>query len=389
MSFLNLRISGRLYAGFGALVLFCAGLAAFGVWQLGEIRAQVATMTLQSNNTIGAGEIATELQAIRRAILRYAFDNDDKSFTEAETRLNKSTELLDAAVKATIAEERRAVYRDIAKDVEELKAKRLALGDAVNQMIDGRALLFADGDKLAADVQKFVKAAEGTDFSQEAAPLEAKVLLVEVASWRMLSTRASSGIATFKTNLARALEHIEALESADLPPKLAAPLKEIKASIIKYGEAFEKTGSSLLRGDELNYKAVIPLTVGAIGKLDGVIESIGKAFKKTTADTDDRIDGTITMQEAVAGAAVLLGLMIAFLIARGIIGPLSGLTSGMKELAGGNFGVVLPGLDRKDEVGDMAQAVETFKVKAEEKAQRKPKPRRPRIRSPPSSARPT
>jgi methyl-accepting chemotaxis protein len=65
---------------------------------------------------------------------------------------------------------------------------------------------------------------------------------------------------------------------------------------------------------------------------------------------------------------VLLGLVIAFLIARGIIKPLSGLTSGMKELAGGNFGVVLPGLDRKDEVGDMAQAVETFKVKAAEKA---------------------
>jgi HAMP domain-containing protein len=70
----------------------------------------------------------------------------------------------------------------------------------------------------------------------------------------------------------------------------------------------------------------------------------------------------------VAGAAVLLGLLIAFLIARGIIGPLSGLTSGMKELAGGNFGVVLPGLNRTDEVGDMAQAVETFKVKTEEKA---------------------
>jgi methyl-accepting chemotaxis protein len=70
----------------------------------------------------------------------------------------------------------------------------------------------------------------------------------------------------------------------------------------------------------------------------------------------------------VAGAAVLIGLLIAFVIARGIIGPLSGLTSSMKELAAGNFGVVLPGLDRKDEVGDMAQAVETFKVKAEEKA---------------------
>ena len=40
----------------------------------------------------------------------------------------------------------------------------------------------------------------------------------------------------------------------------------------------------------------------------------------------------------------------------------------MRELAEGNFEVVLPGLGRGDEVGDMAQAVETFKVKAEQKA---------------------
>src|SRR6202043_612990 len=106
----------------------------------------------------------------------------------------------------------------------------------------------------------------------------------------------------------------------------------------------------------------------AIGKVDAVKESITKAFENTKAQTEDRISSTVTMQEVVAVAASLLGLLIAFLIARGIIGPLSGLTAGMKELAGGNFGVVLPGLDRKDEVGDMAQAVETFKVKDEEKA---------------------
>ena len=34
----------------------------------------------------------------------------------------------------------------------------------------------------------------------------------------------------------------------------------------------------------------------------------------------------------------------------------------------GNFSVVLPEFDRKDEMGDMARAVETFKVKAEQKA---------------------
>lgn len=72
MSFLNLRIRGRLYGGFGALVLFGIATAVFAVWQLSAINAQVAALTLQSNNTIRVEEIATELQAIRRAVLRYA-----------------------------------------------------------------------------------------------------------------------------------------------------------------------------------------------------------------------------------------------------------------------------------------------------------------------------
>jgi methyl-accepting chemotaxis protein len=368
MSFLNLRIRGRLYGGFAALLLFCAGLAGFAVWQLGELRTQIAALELQSSNTIRVGEIATDLQAIRRAILRYTFDHDEKSYTEADTRLKKASDLLVEAGKTTKSEERRAAYKEIAKNVEELKAKRLALGDAVNQLVAGRASLFADGDKMAEDVQKFVDAAAKTDYAPSAASLEANVLLVRIANWRMLATRDPKGFATFKTNTEKAQAQIAIFEKADLPPNLAALLANVKTGVAKYVEAFNKSGPNLVAGDDLYYRAVTPLTVDAIGKLDGVKESIGKAFAKTNADTEGLISTTITMQEVVAGAAVLLGLLIAFFIARGIIGPLSGLTSGMKELAGGNFGVVLPGLDRKDEVGDMAQAVETFKVKAEEKA---------------------
>jgi methyl-accepting chemotaxis protein len=368
MSFLNLRIRGRLYGGFGALLVFCAALAGFAVWQLWGIETQVGMMTLQSKNTIRVGDIATELQATRRGLLRYTFDQDEASFAESEKRLSKITDLLEEAVRTTIVEERRAVYKAAGKEIAELKTKRVALGDAIKQMLAGRNLLFTDGDKMAADVQKLVDAADKTDFSHEAAALEAKVLLLRVANWRMLATRDSKGLETFKTNLAKAQQQIVELEKASLPSNLAALLASVKASVIKYAEAFEKTGPNLVLGDELYYKAITPLIVGTIEKLDNVKASIGQAFEKTTAETQGRITGTVTMQEIVAGAAVLLGVLIAFFIARGITGPLSGLTSGMKELAGGNFGVVLPGLDRKDEVGDMAQAVETFKVKAEEKA---------------------
>jgi hypothetical protein len=66
----NLRISGRLYAGFGILLLFIAALAGVGIRQLGAIGDSVAVMTLQSKNTVRVGEITTDLQAIRRGVER-------------------------------------------------------------------------------------------------------------------------------------------------------------------------------------------------------------------------------------------------------------------------------------------------------------------------------
>jgi methyl-accepting chemotaxis protein len=63
---------------------------------------------------------------------------------------------------------------------------------------------------------------------------------------------------------------------------------------------------------------------------------------------------------------VLIGMCFfsTFTIAR----PIRALSRSMLELADGNFGVVLPGLGRGDEIGEVAGAVERFKVKAQEKA---------------------
>jgi len=324
-------------------------------------------MSLQSKNTIRVGEIMTELQAIRWAILRYTFDQDEASIAESEKRLARVGELLDQAVASTKNEERKANYREAAKDIADLKTKRTELMDAVKAMLAGRTVLYAEGDKMAADVQKFVDTVRGTPFEHNANVLESRVLLVRVANWRTLATRDAKGFATFKAKVVKTNDQIAALEKLDLSPELQGSLATVKSGVAKYAEAFDKTGPNLVRGDELYYHSITPVVVNAVEKMDKVKDAIDAAFAKTTEETHDRIFSTVSAQEMVAGLAVLLGLAIAYLIARGIIRPLNGLTAGMKKLAGGDFAVILPGLDRKDEVGDMAQAVETFKVKAEEK----------------------
>src|ERR1700760_1639885 len=101
------KISGRLYAGFGALVLFGVGLAIFAVWQLGAIQGQVGVMDRQSVNNARAIEISAELHGFRGAILRYAFEQDEPSFAESAKRLDTVTALVEDATRQTASEERR------------------------------------------------------------------------------------------------------------------------------------------------------------------------------------------------------------------------------------------------------------------------------------------
>lgn len=71
----------------------------------------------------------------------------------------------------------------------------------------------------------------------------------------------------------------------------------------------------------------------------------------------------------LALVAVLVGIGAGFwIVHQGVSKPLSILVKDMGKLSEGNFDVVLPGLNRKDEIGAMALAVESFKVKTREKA---------------------
>src|SRR5437764_7216191 len=76
---------------------------------------------------------------------------------------------------------------------------------------------------------------------------------------------------------------------------------------------------------------------------------------------------------ALIGVAVGVVLAVAacggivILIARGITRPLDLLAGAMKQLAGGDTGLIIPCRERRDEIGGMAQAVEVFKQDAVER----------------------
>lgn len=66
--------------------------------------------------------------------------------------------------------------------------------------------------------------------------------------------------------------------------------------------------------------------------------------------------------------SILFALGATAFVVKRVSQPIAALARAMAELAEGNFDVALPGLGRKDEIGDIADAVEGFKIKAVEKA---------------------
>jgi methyl-accepting chemotaxis protein len=131
---------------------------------------------------------------------------------------------------------------------------------------------------------------------------------------------------------------------------------------------------ALVRDGKRDEAATLIKTTGAaqVAQLNERMEKVAgfsgekaAAFMRNAKATSESVN---LMTMATVAASLLFGLVVAFVTARSITAPLRGLNDGMLKLASGDFSIVLPGLDRKDEIGAMARAVETFKLKAEQKA---------------------
>ena len=98
-----------------------------------------------------------------------------------------------------------------------------------------------------------------------------------------------------------------------------------------------------------------------------VIESAREQVREQNAIFTSTIQRVELINEMLAGlvALVLIGTAIFMFVT--VIKPLRALTGGMRELAAGNFDVVLPGVGRKDEIGGIAGAVDEFKMRLAEK----------------------
>ncbi|WIW50225.1 HAMP domain-containing methyl-accepting chemotaxis protein (plasmid) [Bradyrhizobium sp. 62B] len=112
-----------------------------------------------------------------------------------------------------------------------------------------------------------------------------------------------------------------------------------------------------------------------VDDLGQIYDRVRPALVKIMAAAEERSQAAeiraeeirLTLIWVIDLSTILVGL-IALLFGRRIANTVASMAMAMRQLGAGRFDVVLPGLGRQDELGEMAEAVEMFKRKAHEKA---------------------
>ena len=155
-----------------------------------------------------------------------------------------------------------------------------------------------------------------------------------------------------------AAEFSKLLAGADIQPAVKA---DIAKKLEKYQADFSAWAAGAL--EVARYGAAMSKT---FHEIEPVIVEVEQSVERlyTTAEAHETATrGSVSTWMLIAfGVAVVLVCGLSLLIGRSISGALASMVYAMTKLAGGDVKIAIPGLGRKDEIGEMAGAVEVFKT---------------------------
>ncbi len=358
------RIRTRIRAGFATVILLSVIVAASSIWQFGQVGRQVDRLVSASDNVAHNLEVNRIAETMRHVGLQYRTSADEAAIKEFADNTTQATRLLSEAADATLSDERRALLGSAKSEIAAAQQDFDKLAGIGKEIGADRAELFKLGDALSKATDALIVKARSTlddNLISRTQDVEADVLLVRVASWQFLASNDPSTASAFKLNVAKSTLTLKALAKAGAAEKIKDMMAPVQTALDAYGKSFNRISAEMIEAGKL-YEDVLRARLGKVEELGGTIQqSLDADMKETKAGTDRTIASTTLAQEVLGGLVLSLGIAFTFLIGRSIVAPVAGMTGVMTKLATGDRSVEIPALHHKDEVGEMARAVEIFK----------------------------
>ncbi len=365
MSVLNrLRVGTKITAASAGILIFLVAIGAIGVLALSNAKDDFATYQTLARQSIEVGKIQALMLETQLHAKTFLLTGNEESASEVGSHA--------AAISAQI-DETKALFSDptLLRTVEQMGNELKQYQESFAKVLEFQAARSESIGTLDELGPKMEKALTSIMDSAYADGDTEGAYLAGMAGRHFLATRIQA---------ARFLIDGKA-ESADGARKEMQSARERgNAMLAKLNDLERRKAAMSFIALQRVFSTELEKAVIATTKRDelvsGMLETLGPTINaradqlrdasvRNQSDLGTEASGTVDNARktmvAASLAAVLLGLISALLIGRGLSRPVVAMTNAMTRLAGGDRAVDVPGLDRGDEIGGMAKSVAVFK----------------------------
>uniref|UniRef100_E6VQF9 Histidine kinase HAMP region domain protein n=1 Tax=Rhodopseudomonas palustris (strain DX-1) TaxID=652103 RepID=E6VQF9_RHOPX len=321
----------------------------------------------------------------RRADISKARHSGDAAFVEAMRLIGEVPQMKAGAVAIAEAQRAQQDHGALRRRVDEAIAKPASARDPavvsgtfgiITHAIDAagtslRSTLETLTDPPSVALAQMIRLRHLAAMMAENAGRERAYLGAKISARSKFTAAEIGEISAFRGQIDLAWPMIAALKQrSDAPAAMIDAIRGVETDY--FGTYVQVRSSVLAAGDSgayplggSDYIARATDGVETILKLAG---AIGRAADAEAAADSARSSSRLIRALAALGAAGALVVISLWITFRRVLRPLAELGGALHKLAQGQLDLTLPGLDRKDEIGDMANAIEDLKVHAAAKA---------------------
>jgi methyl-accepting chemotaxis protein len=370
----TLRFRGKISLGFAFVLAISAVSLAFAYLGFERVSSGVAAYRASVSESDQAQSIDRELIAYRALARYYAVTGKEEDAKAARTAEAALREAIDQSMKSvdTSNSER---TRLIARLHSEFHSFTKVFADVVKIKKESELIsqneLMRNGNQLRYKLDDLPSSVEDDSALAAVTVASKKVATLFQTATALVGTFVVNSDQSIATGALARLKFVEAALQA-IPAdeaKVAQAVKDATGYLAEYRKSLTKLVDNAKELDELSIE-MADSTVAIMKASNAMKADLLADQQRLDAESKATIGETQSLIVWLAIGGSLLGGVLAVVLGTGMSRPMTAMCRAMRELAGGNFDVVLPGLGRKDELGEMAAAVEEFKMQAIAKAER-------------------
>jgi len=360
----NLKIGVRLGVGIGVLLVLLAVIAGAAYYSLHDAKASFTDYRQLARQTKTALSWDANLLRARLNMKNFLIDGKDTSLKAADDAIATLTDQVNREKSIFIKQDDVATADQVIQMVGQYHDGFQRVGELSKQKAEFAAAMVEIGPKVTANLDKVKQAAAAAN--DNATVLQGAEAMQDLLMMRLYNTKFQidnkpEEVEQVKKQAAAFVAAVATMKGQMHDADLQKALDETADLGKAYADNFGKLEQATLAEND-----VVNGTLNKIGpvvadKLNGLSEGAVKAQDELGPRAAAAMDSGITTALLIAGAAILFGIAIGFVVARGITKPIAAMTGAMGALASGDKTVEIPARGQRDEIGSMAKAVEIFK----------------------------